>query len=90
MHTRLREVGTLYNTLTLCDVSGSMGKIYWDYPNPHPILPAVALSMVLAQLAKPPFATAFITFPSNPEIATLHERARESPPPSRRWSAARR
>lgn len=70
---RLREAGTLDNSLALCDVSGSMGDIYWHYPVTEPILPAVALSMVLAQLAKPPFANMFITFSADPEIVTLQE-----------------
>ncbi|KAI9464967.1 hypothetical protein BJY52DRAFT_1184014 [Lactarius psammicola] len=73
MLARLRDAGTLDNSLALCDVSGSMGDIYWYYPDTQPILPAVALSMVLAQLAKPPFANMFITFSANPEIVTLQE-----------------
>jgi len=35
----------------------------------------VALSMVLAQLAKPPFANLFISFSENPEIVRLQEGA---------------
>ncbi|KAI9443399.1 hypothetical protein H4582DRAFT_1190106 [Lactarius indigo] len=75
MLARLREAGTLDNSLAVCDVSGSMGDIYWQYPETQPILPAVALSMVLAQLAKPPFANVFITFSAEPEIVTLQEGA---------------
>ncbi|KAH9002791.1 hypothetical protein EDB86DRAFT_3063296 [Lactarius hatsudake] len=67
MLARLREAGTLDNSLAVCDVSGSMGDIYWQDPETQPILPAVALSMVLAQLAKPPFANVFITFSAKPE-----------------------
>jgi hypothetical protein len=75
MLARLREAGTLDNTLAICDVSGSMGSIYERSTYTQPILPAVALSMVLAQLAKPPFANMFITFSRNPEIITLQEGA---------------
>ena len=80
MIVRLRSAGTLDNCLAVCDVSGSMGSIYAaaddpDNSRPLPILPAVALSMTLAQLAKPPFSNIFITFSSKPEIATLQEGA---------------
>jgi len=54
----LRGAGTLDNFLALCDVSGSMGDIYWLYgPETRPILPAMALSMTFAQLAKRPSRT---------------------------------
>jgi hypothetical protein len=80
MIARLRSAGTLDNCLAICDVSGSMGNIYtpMDSPNntrPLPILPAVALSMTLAQLAKPPFSNTFITFSARPKIITLQEGA---------------
>lgn len=70
---RLRESGALENAMAVCDVSGSMGSIS---ANPRgkqtqPILPAVALSLVTAQLAKPPFANAIITFSATPEFVTL-------------------
>ncbi|KAF8500781.1 hypothetical protein F5888DRAFT_1793214 [Russula emetica] len=74
MIARLRCAGTLDNCLAICDVSGSMGNVYTaaDLHNtrPLPILPAVALSMTLAQLAKPPFSNIFITFSAKPEIVT--------------------
>ncbi|KAH9038364.1 hypothetical protein EDB85DRAFT_1860689 [Lactarius pseudohatsudake] len=73
MLAKLREAGTLDNSLAVCDVSGSMGAIYWQDRETQPILPAVALSMVLAQLAKPPFANMFITFTAEPEIVTLQD-----------------
>jgi Domain of unknown function (DUF2828) len=76
MIARLREAGTLDNCLAICDVSGSMGDINWHCPGePQPILPAVALSMTLSQLAKPPFANVFVTFSAHPEIVTLQEGA---------------
>jgi len=73
---RLREAGTLDNCLAVCDVSGSMGSLG---PNKNtkkddhiqPILPSVALTLVLAQLAKPPWNNTFITFSANPELVTL-------------------
>ncbi|QRV79639.1 hypothetical protein RhiJN_07654 [Ceratobasidium sp. AG-Ba] len=72
---RMRESGTLDNSLAIVDVSGSMGCI--GYP-PHklcpqiaPIFPAVALGVMVAQLAQPPFSDMFITFSSTPELLKL-------------------
>lgn len=71
---RLRESGALDNALAVCDVSGSMGDIdggYGSARRPEPIAPAIALSLVLAQLAKPPFDHAFITFSAQPQFVRL-------------------
>lgn len=71
---RLRESGKLENSLAICDVSGSMGTINdvdEDSKYVSPILPAVSLSLVLAQLATPPFSNGFITFSANPEFVQL-------------------
>lgn len=57
---RLREAGRLDSALAVCDVSGSM---YGE-----PILVALALSLVTAQLAKPPFSNGFITFSKSPQF----------------------
>lgn len=83
----LRDSGTLDNCLALCDVSGSMGSLekYRSSGNSksksrksssavEPILPAVALSLVLCQLAKPPFANSFITFSEEPKFAQVDPR----------------
>lgn len=77
---RLQESGNLDNSIAICDVSGSMGSIECANPkSPEPILPAIALSLVVAQLAKPPFNNAYITFSEDPEFrriksgATLHD-----------------
>ncbi|KAH9980086.1 hypothetical protein BGW80DRAFT_1454622 [Lactifluus volemus] len=76
MIARLRSAGMLDNCLAICDVSGSMGNIYWTRSQRiDPILPAVALLMTLSQLAKPPFSNMFITFSADPEIVTLEEGA---------------
>ncbi|KAI0260691.1 hypothetical protein BC834DRAFT_973285 [Gloeopeniophorella convolvens] len=71
---RLRSAGTLDNCLALCDVLGSMGNIEWPTARglpPQPIVPAVALSMVLAELAKPPFVNAFVTFSAQPQLVMV-------------------
>ena len=75
MIARLRAAGALDNCLAICDVSGSMGDMYWHGAETEPIVPAVALSMVLAQLARPPFANVFVTFSEQPEIVVLREGA---------------
>ncbi|KAG8970217.1 hypothetical protein FRC03_010407 [Tulasnella sp. 419] len=77
----LRASGSLDNSMAVCDVSGSMGSIYDSgirgrgSTDVQPILPAVALSLLLAQLAKPPFSNSFITFSENPSIVTLRSDA---------------
>ncbi|KAI0057785.1 hypothetical protein BV25DRAFT_1830699 [Artomyces pyxidatus] len=66
---RLRAAGTLDNSIAICDVSGSMGYIGGDATDP--IHPAIALSYILAQVARPPFANTFITFSAHPEVVVL-------------------
>ncbi|KAJ3510568.1 hypothetical protein NLJ89_g4597 [Agrocybe chaxingu] len=69
---RLRESGSIENSIAICDVSGSMGSILNSRTtDPSPILPAVSLSLVLASLAKPPFDSCFITFSEHPSIVRL-------------------
>ncbi|KDQ56469.1 hypothetical protein JAAARDRAFT_48320 [Jaapia argillacea MUCL 33604] len=73
---RLKDSGTLDNALAVCDVSGSMGSIHFGgrvrrNDQVSPILPAISLSLVLAQVAKPPFNNGFITFSQNPEYVTV-------------------
>ncbi|KAJ7603820.1 hypothetical protein FB45DRAFT_1013854 [Roridomyces roridus] len=77
----LREAGTVENAISVLDVSGSMGvlgslKYHRLYPYhrdpeylPH-VLHAMPLSLILAQLAKPPF-DGFITFSQDPEFVKL-------------------
>ncbi|KAJ7472643.1 hypothetical protein FB451DRAFT_1036014 [Mycena latifolia] len=69
----LRDTGTLENSVAICDVSGSMGSLSsrFDPKDVEPIFPSVALSLLLAQLAKPPFNDGFITFSQNPEFVRL-------------------
>ncbi|KAJ4490492.1 hypothetical protein J3R30DRAFT_91437 [Lentinula aciculospora] len=69
---RLRESGALENSLAICDVSGSMGVLAGSTSrNPSPIAPAISLSLLLAQLARPPFNQGFITFSATPQFVTL-------------------
>ena len=70
----LKSSGALDNSLAICDVSGSMGSIHHGVRGNHvyPILPAVALSIVLAQIARPPWNNAFITFSVNPKVERIN------------------
>ena len=66
---RLQESGSLDNSIAICDVSGSMGELDFHFKGRvQPIYPAISLSLVLAQLAKPPFNNAFITFSHEPKF----------------------
>ncbi|KAF8583509.1 hypothetical protein K439DRAFT_1348407 [Ramaria rubella] len=67
---RIKESGSLDNALAVCDVSGSMGSLGGN-PN-SPICPAVALSIILAQVSRPPWGNNFITFSQQPEIVSLN------------------
>jgi hypothetical protein len=70
---KLRESGTLDNCIAVCDVSGSMGSLSSQAHDNQvrPILPAVALSIVLAQVSREPWANSFITFSAQPQIVKL-------------------
>ncbi|KAF9558115.1 hypothetical protein CPC08DRAFT_724685 [Agrocybe pediades] len=66
----LRNSGSIQKSIAVCDVSGSMGSFGDKYNknDVQPIFPAVALSLVLASLSKPPFAGGFITFSATPSF----------------------
>uniref|UniRef100_D8PPY1 DUF2828 domain-containing protein n=2 Tax=Schizophyllum commune (strain H4-8 / FGSC 9210) TaxID=578458 RepID=D8PPY1_SCHCM len=67
---RMRENGRLDNAIAVCDVSGSMGFVGTSRAD-QPIYAAIALSLLLASLAKPPFDAGFITFSSEPQFVEL-------------------
>jgi hypothetical protein len=76
----LKKSGTLDNSMAVCDVSGSMGHILdsnmsGNYDHVSPILPAVALSLVLSQVSAEPWANSFITFSERPEIVKIDRTA---------------
>jgi len=60
---RLREAGRLDSALAVCDVSGSMEG--------QPMQVALALSLITAQLARPPFSGGFITFSRCPQFQAV-------------------
>lgn len=67
---RIRDSGTLESSLAVCDVSGSME---------HPVFPdgtcpmdsAIGLSLLVAEVGKPPFNGSFITFSDDPSIQPI-------------------
>ncbi|KAJ7496916.1 hypothetical protein FB451DRAFT_1456911 [Mycena latifolia] len=68
----LRDSGALENSVAICDVSGSMGSLH-SFGDQHlpPLFPAIALSLLVAQLAAPPFSDSFITFSQSPALVAL-------------------
>ncbi|KAK4611916.1 hypothetical protein CLAFUW4_12817 [Fulvia fulva] len=64
---RIKDSGTLESSIAVCDVSGSMsGPQFPD--GTTPMDSSVALSLLLAEVTKPPFGGAFITFSEQPQI----------------------
>lgn len=67
---RIKDSGSLDNCIAVCDVSGSM-----DWPvrkdGTTPMHSAIGLSLLMAEVAKPPFAGSFITFSTNPSVETV-------------------
>ncbi|KAI9490228.1 hypothetical protein BDB00DRAFT_563293 [Zychaea mexicana] len=60
---------TLGSSIAVCDMSGSMYSPYGG--TPVPVWPAVGLSLVLAELAAPPFNGSVITFADNPVVVNI-------------------
>ena len=64
---RIKDSGTLESSIAVCDVSGSM-----SYPSfsdgTCPMDSSIGLSLLLAEVTKPPFGGAFITFSATPQV----------------------
>ncbi|OXG42946.1 hypothetical protein C359_02275 [Cryptococcus neoformans Bt120] len=55
------------NCIAIADVSGSMGSLNHGSPqNPPPVLPCIALTLLLSELASPPWQGRFFTFSTEP------------------------
>lgn len=68
---RIRDSGTLSSSLAVCDVSGSM--CHPRRPDgTTPMDSAIGLSLLVAEVAAPPFAGAFITFSENPTVQRVN------------------
>ncbi|KAF4971578.1 hypothetical protein FSARC_1644 [Fusarium sarcochroum] len=64
---RIKDSGTLESSIAVCDVSGSMNSpVFPDKTNP--LDSAIGLSLLIAEVTKPPFAGAFITFSERPTV----------------------
>lgn len=67
---RIKDSGTLESSIAICDVSGSMyGPKLSD--GTVPIDSSIGLSLLIAEVSKPPFEGTFITFSSKPEICEV-------------------
>ncbi|KAF9361330.1 hypothetical protein BGX26_004188 [Mortierella sp. AD094] len=62
---RLAKSGTMDSTMAMCDVSGSMSG--------QPMEVAIALSLLLSQLSRPPFNRLVLTFSESPKIHRVPE-----------------
>ncbi|KAF7560345.1 hypothetical protein G7046_g3798 [Stylonectria norvegica] len=76
---RIKDSGTLESSIAVCDVSGSM--TYPTFPDKTcPMDTAIGLSLLVAEVTKPPFGGAFITFSESPTVeevkleSTVHEK----------------
>lgn len=71
----------LANCIAVADVSGSMGSIHispipakyavpakFVIENPQPIFPCISLTLLLSELARPPWNGTFITFSHDPKV----------------------
>ena len=64
---RIKDSGTLESSIAVCDVSGSMsGPRFSD--GTCPMDSSIGLSLLLAEVTKPPFGGAFITFSHRPQV----------------------
>lgn len=64
---RIKDSGTMDNCIAVADVSGSMYRpVFPD--GTCPMDSSIGLSLLIAEVAKPPFGGAFITFSDNPQV----------------------
>ncbi|KAK0805527.1 hypothetical protein LTR91_019148 [Friedmanniomyces endolithicus] len=64
---RIKDNGTLESSIAVCDVSGSMSSP--KFPDGTcPMDSSIGLSLLIAEITKPPFGGAFITFSDNPRV----------------------
>ncbi|KAF2169611.1 hypothetical protein M409DRAFT_64689 [Zasmidium cellare ATCC 36951] len=64
---RIKDSGTLESSIAIADVSGSMhSPVFPD--STRPIDSSVGLALLIAEVTKPPFGGAFITFSDQPQV----------------------
>ncbi|KAI7265056.1 hypothetical protein KC343_g2794 [Hortaea werneckii] len=67
---RIKDSGSLESAIAVCDVSGSMaGPRFPD--GSCPMDSSIGLSLLLAEITKPPFGGAFITFSAEPQVVRV-------------------
>lgn len=68
---RIKESGSLESCMAVCDVSGSMT---WPARSDGstPMDSAIGLSLLMAEVTKPPFGGGFITFHSSPSFVQVN------------------
>ncbi|KAI7287661.1 hypothetical protein KC345_g456 [Hortaea werneckii] len=67
---RIKDSGSLKSAIAVCDVSGSMA--YPRFPDGScPMDSSIGLSLLLAEITKPPFGGAFITFSAEPQVVRV-------------------
>lgn len=71
---RIRDSGTLENSIAVCDVSGSMSHPTFK-DKTCPMDSAIGLSLLVAEVCKPPFGGTFITFSTDPSIQSVDLKA---------------
>ncbi|MCJ1379226.1 hypothetical protein MMC17_002326 [Xylographa soralifera] len=67
---RIKDSGTLANSIAVCDVSGSMTQPTFK-DGTEPLHTAIGLSLLLAEVVEGPFGGVFITFSSNPQVVPV-------------------
>ncbi|RMY62886.1 hypothetical protein D0865_00196 [Hortaea werneckii] len=67
---RIKDSGSLESAIAVCDVSGSMtGPRFPD--GTCPMDSSIGFSLLLAEVTKPPFGGAFITFSAEPQVVRV-------------------
>ncbi|KAL9060794.1 MAG: hypothetical protein Q9162_000498 [Coniocarpon cinnabarinum] len=67
---RVKDSGTLSNSIAVCDVSGSMNSPTFK-DGTWPLHSSIGLSLLLAEITQPPFGGHFITFSSDPVVQNV-------------------
>ncbi|KAF2192331.1 hypothetical protein K469DRAFT_620476 [Zopfia rhizophila CBS 207.26] len=66
----IRNSGVLESSIAVCDVSGSMSCPEFK-DGTVPMDSSIGLSLLLAEITKPPFGGSFITFSNSPAVLTV-------------------
>ncbi|ROW12588.1 hypothetical protein VMCG_00336 [Cytospora schulzeri] len=67
---RIKDSGTLENCIAIADVSGSMNHPHFP-DSTTPMDSSIGLSLLIAEVTKPPFGGAFITFSGHPTVERI-------------------